>query len=343
MKILAMAGMLACAMAIAAQEALAAEPVSLGNAIRGTAAELSPGIDRGASVAVIAVQADSVGMSDHLINELIAALFDLRGARGFEVVSRSHIELLMAEQELSMSGLVDDASAVSIGRFAGAQFIITGAFSPFGDSYRFVAQMLQVETGFFRGISTADVQNDSAVSALLGAAGRAPPRPVRPRSVNWLSVEGSLLGLGARYERDVSEFFSVGVVGWFDVNLWDPEEDIQSFGFLAAARFFPLNLTGLFSNGFPVYIELGMGVGHVQWLGRNGESFASGLMVSPAIGARLGGQRRGFFVNPFVSLSVVFGQREWRNDGRWTEGRPDRPDGNITTHFRFGIGLGWAW
>ena len=335
-KILAMACMVALGAGMAS-----AQTVSLGSAIRDVATELSPGIERGTSVAVIAVQADSVGMSDHLINGLIAALFDMRGAHGFEVVSRSHIELLMAEQNLSMSGLVDDASAVSIGRFAGAQYIITGAFSPFGDSYRFTAQMIEVETAFFRGISTADVQNDNTVSALLGAAGRVPPRPPRPRSVNWLSAEATW-GTGVRYERDLNTLFSVGGVAFS--NIWG---DFVANGILATARFFPLNLTGLYA--FPVFFELGMGFGsadgrsyHDQW-----EAFyrhfgyynAVGFMVNPAIGVRLGGRRWGFFITPFASFPFVVGQT------RWWDSRVEADTGTNLSgfHFRFGAGLGWAW
>ncbi|MCL2191938.1 MAG: hypothetical protein FWB78_00900 [Treponema sp.] len=176
--------------------------------------------------------------------------------------------------------------------------------------------------------------DDGPLSLLPGLAGGIPsmlPRPQRtPRApregnrVNWLSGEATFLGGGIRYERDVNNVFSVGGNLFYNLNFIP--NYLQSFGLSGTARFFP--------GGSPFYIELGAGFG---WMGidRRGERWVSGrwesywywqnyfgLMVTPAIGARLGGQTRGFFVNPFASLPVVIGA-------------PPQP--------RIGVGLGGAW
>ncbi|MCL2599816.1 MAG: hypothetical protein FWD88_01345, partial [Treponema sp.] len=49
-----------------------AQTVNLDQAIRGVAQEFAPNVERGTSLAVIAIQADSVGMANHLINGMIS-------------------------------------------------------------------------------------------------------------------------------------------------------------------------------------------------------------------------------------------------------------------------------
>jgi len=310
-KLLFVVGM-ACMMLAFGAKAAQAQTLSLDGAIQSVATEFSPNMERGTSVAVIAIQADSAGMSNHLINGMIAALFGMRNLHGFEVASRGQIELLMAEHELNMYGWVDDASAVSIGRFAGVQYIITGTFVPFGDFYRFWAQLIEVETGLFRGISTVDVQNDTVVTTLLGAAGRiAPTQPIPPRAqrqrdrrdpdqprVNWFSVEATTLGAGMRYERGINDVLSIGANIF--MNFYDPFAGWVvpvEVGISATARLFPV--------GFPFYLELGLGLLYYPLL-FGGMSEPTWFMATPAFGVILGGRTRGFFVNPFLSFPTVF-------------------------------------
>ena len=174
--------------------------------------------------------------------------------------------------------------------------------------------------------------------------------PVRRR--NWFSTEFAFLGLGFRYDRNINDLFSFGgrifvntfVPYWFGFDDSDIIEgpgyrvvvdnwEYYSIGLLLTARFFPW--------GSPFYFELGMGWGlisrHRELRGevfgghftyhRSGmeETYSHGLMIAPAIGARFGGRRWGFFVNPFVSMPVVV-------DGS-----------TMKRTFVMGIGLGSAW
>ena len=335
-KLLPVVGMMAMILAFGAKTAYA-QTVGLDAAIQSIAAEFAPNIERGTSVAVIAIQADSVGMSNHLINGMASTLFGMRNAHGFEVASRGQIEMLMAEQELSMSGLVDDASAVSIGRLAGVQFIMTGTFAPAGDVYRFWAQLIEVETGFFRGISSVDILNDNVVSSLLGVAGREPPPPPPPPTANWFSAEITFAGVGVRYQRDINQFLSLGGTIFWNVGLEDGSYSWilrNAIGLLATARFFPF--------GLPLYLELGIGWGVIEDWGDAGSYFASGFMMSPALGVRLGGQRGGFFANPFVSFPVVFGEKT-RGKLFQSSSNEEEIGGNVTSRFMFGIGFGRSW
>jgi len=310
---------------------LGAQTVSLGEAIGNMVEDLSAGMEPNARIAIISMAAGSVTMANHLSDEMTIAFVN---TQRFLVLNRSQLELIAAEQQLNLAGLIDDATAQAIGRFAGVQFMMTGSFEPFGNVYRLRVQVTEVETAIIRRIATVDVRNDNIVSALLGTAGRRPVRrgrdPDLPRA-NWISGYTGLLNMhhyfGIRYERDINRFFSVGgtvtALG-FDI------------GALATARFFP--------GGSPFYLELGMGWG---WIGGHEDRelwLASGFMVNPSIGVRLGGRRIGFFANPFIALPVVFGESKWAWDFSPHRPRPNQPSGgNINIGFLFAFAIGWAW
>ena len=143
--------------------------VSLDRAIQNASNELSGRIQRGTRVAVLSMEADSVRMSDYLIDEMIVAFVR---AGGFTVVDRAQLDLIAQELHFQMSYEVDDATAQSIGRIMGVQSIVTGAFEPLGDFYRFRVRLIEVETAAIRGIYTVNIENDSIVVSLMGDAAR---------------------------------------------------------------------------------------------------------------------------------------------------------------------------
>jgi len=306
-KILFVVGILAYMVAFG-METAHAQLVQLDDAIRNAAAELSAGITSGSRVAVLSIEAGSVSMSDYLIDEMIVAFIR---TGGFTVVDRAQLDLVAQELHFQMSGEVDDATAQSIGRFMGVQSIVTGAFEPIGDFYRFIVRLIEVETAAIRRIYTANVQHDVVIASLLGAVGRGHTQVphTAPRATgdrirrNWMSGEVTALGAGLRYERDINYIFSVGGTAWF--NLDELLSGEITFGLAATSRFFP--------RGTPFYLELGFGFGSI---------WDSGFIVVPAIGVRLGGRRMGFFANPFISIPMAL-------------------SGDVSA--RFGIGLGGAW
>ena len=139
-----------------------------------------------------------------------------------------------------------------------------------------------------------------------------PPRAPRPPRIgphlNWLSGEVTILGAGIRYERDINDLFSVGA-NISSGTSFLPNESFFVEG-LGTARFFFANL--------PLYLELGLGFGWMTWESHD----ALGFIITPAIGARLGGQTGRLFINPFLSTPSMIG------------GVPQ---------VRVGVGLGGAW
>ena len=175
--------------------AVAVERADLDGVIRSAAEQLARGMANNTRVAVVSMQAGSVRMSDYLINELTAAFV---GMESFAVVNRFQLDLFAGELHLDhlewfggtavqpgerawgvrseWENMSPEGVAQSIGRYMGLQSVVMGTFEPFGDFYRFRAQVFEVETGTIRGIFTTVLQNDYFISSLLGAAGRRPPQ-----------------------------------------------------------------------------------------------------------------------------------------------------------------------
>ena len=65
---------------------------------------------------------------------------------GYTVVDRSELDRIRDEQKFQLSGAVDDSQIVSIGKFAGADVIITGAISESGGVKTLRLRAISVET-----------------------------------------------------------------------------------------------------------------------------------------------------------------------------------------------------
>ena len=75
-------------------------------------------------------------------------------AMKYDMVERARIDQIIQEQNFQLSGAVSDETAVSIGKFLGAQIIIVGDISGTGNTRRLVFRALDVETGKIAGISS---------------------------------------------------------------------------------------------------------------------------------------------------------------------------------------------
>ena len=67
-----------------------------------------------------------------------------------------------------MSGYVSEESARSIGKFIGADIVITGQLSAVGGTYRLRTNAINVETAVRVSITRFDVNNDSMMQSMVG-------------------------------------------------------------------------------------------------------------------------------------------------------------------------------
>jgi len=138
--------------------------LSLMEAIEQAAEKTAGELPQGVKVAVVAFESESGGLSENIMEELNGALKDRR----IDVVDRQNLMHILREQNFQISGHVDDNTAVSIGKIAGAHIVITGQLSIFGDVYRFRTTALSVETAARVSMTRLDVRNDEALRRMIG-------------------------------------------------------------------------------------------------------------------------------------------------------------------------------
>jgi len=100
-----------------------------------------------------------------IAEELSADLLDV--AKGFEVIDRTHLKSILAEHKLSMSGLVDPNTVKKLGQITGAEAIVTGSVTPFGDSIRVSAKVIATDTARVIGAGKGDIAKTKAIEELL--------------------------------------------------------------------------------------------------------------------------------------------------------------------------------
>jgi len=159
-------------------------PDELDIAIRDASDYLNDNIPRSSKIVILNIQSDSNALSEYIIEELIAnAVND----RIFTVVDRAQLELIRAEQHFQWSGEVDDRTALEVGRFFGAQYIVSGAISELADRYRMRIRALNVQTAQVQGQYNRNIATGKTIIALM-------------RSRSGTSVVSS----GSRTERETT-------------------------------------------------------------------------------------------------------------------------------------------
>jgi len=122
---------------------------------------------------------------------------------------------------------------------------------------------------------------------------------------NFFSGEISIVGGGLRYDRMLSDNFYIGARAFFHLTLlvWEPLSNCMwdTMGIDVIARWKILK---------KLYAELGLGYGTVGKLSTNYNA-ASGVLVTPAIGMRIGPSAGGsMFVDLSLGVPVVLGIKE---------------------------------
>jgi tetratricopeptide (TPR) repeat protein len=127
--------------------------LTLQEAIEQSAERIVDDLPQGSRIAIVAFDSPNDGLSNFIIEELKGALFD----KGIEVVDRQNLEFVRRELHFQMSGEVSDESTVSIGKFLGAEYVITGDFSIVGNVYRYRVNAINVEQAIRASVSRVDV------------------------------------------------------------------------------------------------------------------------------------------------------------------------------------------
>jgi hypothetical protein len=104
------------------------------------------------------------------LGRFIAELFSVKlteVSKGFQVVDRNHLNILIKEHKLSKTGLIDQQTAQELGKIAGVEALITGTLTSFGDSVQIVVKVLDAETAELIKTGTGNIAKTKAIEKLL--------------------------------------------------------------------------------------------------------------------------------------------------------------------------------
>jgi tetratricopeptide (TPR) repeat protein len=116
--------------------------ITLDEAIQETVAQVEAKLAQGVRVAIVNFDSPSAGMSDYTMEEIAGALVNA----GMTVADRSNMAYVYKELNFQMSGMVSDKTAQAVGKFLGAQSVITGQLIDAGNFYRFRVNSINVES-----------------------------------------------------------------------------------------------------------------------------------------------------------------------------------------------------
>ena len=84
---------------------------------------------------------------EYLVKGIPESVITYLGKRGeVHIVERSRLESALEEMKLGMSGIVDEQTAVEVGKAVGAAAVMVGSFLQIGDRIRINARLIDVKT-----------------------------------------------------------------------------------------------------------------------------------------------------------------------------------------------------
>jgi len=135
-------------------------------AIRNAVIDMKEKIPKNNIVALVNFDTFSTEFSKYLIDELTNILIN---ESSFRIVERRQLEIIQEELKFQMSGAVSDETAKSIGKFLGADTIITGTFLLIGNKYRVGIKSIQVETGLIQSLYIKNVSINKELISIIGS------------------------------------------------------------------------------------------------------------------------------------------------------------------------------
>ncbi len=107
-----------------------------------------------------------------LAEELVTRLGDLEK---FKVIERQLLNKIITEQKLSLTGIVDPASAKQLGKILGVDAIVAGSITNLAQNVRVNARLISTETGEVFATAAVDIFKDESVTGLLSSGSALPP------------------------------------------------------------------------------------------------------------------------------------------------------------------------
>jgi hypothetical protein len=119
-------------------------------ALTRAAGETLKNVPKKSRIAIVFITAQDRSTTDYIAGELEFIWVN----EGYIITDRSQLDRLRREQNFQLSGEVDDATAVSIGKFAGADIIVTGRVDGEGNLQRLRLRALDTQTAQVVGVAS---------------------------------------------------------------------------------------------------------------------------------------------------------------------------------------------
>lgn len=185
---------------------------ALDTALREASDYLNNTIPKGNTIAIINIESVSPALSNYIIQELVSnAVND----KIFKVVDRQQLDLIREELNFQLSGEVDDHAAVAIGKFLGAQTIVSGSVTSLPNRYRISIRALNVQTAEVQGQFNRNIDTSQLITAFLQqapSAGSRTPQTLPPESIPSVA---DITGLP--FGASVSGYIAAGREYWYSV------------------------------------------------------------------------------------------------------------------------------
>jgi TolB-like protein len=122
--------------------------------------------------------------------ELITRLYQ---TKKFKVIERQLLNKIVAEQKLSLGGMIDQTSAQKLGRLLGVDAIASGTITDLGKTLRVNARLISTSTGEVFAVAATEINKDDSVVALMGGGNTAPTSSSPGTSGSNPSYQGNAL------------------------------------------------------------------------------------------------------------------------------------------------------
>ncbi|MDD2331716.1 MAG: FlgO family outer membrane protein, partial [Candidatus Cloacimonetes bacterium] len=104
--------------------------------------------------------------------------------RRFEVVERQLLNKVLEEQNLGMTGILDESSAARIGKILGVDAIVTGSITDLGNVVRINSRLIATETASVFAVSSVSIDKNEGITTMLGKYADSSTKPVSTSSVS---------------------------------------------------------------------------------------------------------------------------------------------------------------
>jgi hypothetical protein len=106
------------------------------------AEQITASIQPSSKIAIVYVSSSDPDTTEFIANELEYIMVN----EGFTIIDRNQLDTIRREQNFQLSGVVDDETAVSIGKIVGANIIITGSVTGTDSTRRLRLRALNTQT-----------------------------------------------------------------------------------------------------------------------------------------------------------------------------------------------------